>query len=364
MSSPPAWFDAHLDLAYLAVAGRDMESSPEAASTPEFKAGLTLPSLIDGRVRFCLGTIFTEPGGAGPEGYPVGDVERAHVVGRAQLEVYLTWRDRSRIALDRFAALRAQRGLGEIRGGMGVAESVPLSLAARVARLPKTPLIQLGILMENADPIRSPDELKWWKDRGLVALGLCWATPSRYATGNRSLPEDGGLTDGGRDLVREMDKLGVLHDASHLSDSSFSDLCEATGKPIIASHSNCRAITDPTGKNQRHLTDAQIREIVRRGGVIGLNLYSMFLRPNWKKGTRASITDCIAHIEHICDLAGSRRHIGLGSDMDGGFGADQMPEGIDTPSGYQDLAEALNARNWSEAEIADFAAGNWMRMFA
>ncbi len=360
------WFDAHLDLAMLAVHGRDMTLTPHAASTPEFKAGLTLPSLSAGHVRLALGTIFTEPNGTGPEGYPAENVDRAYAVGRAQLEVYLTWRDRNLISLDGFAALRATSDLAEIRGGMGVAESVPLPPAARLARLPKSPPLQLGILMENADPIRSPAEIQWWKDRGLVAVGLCWASPSRYATGNRAARTDGGLTGLGKEMVREMDRLDIIHDASHLSDRSFADLCEATDGLIVASHSNCRAITDPTGQNQRHLTDAQIKEIARRGGVIGLNLFSMFLRPNWEKGAaggRATIADCINHIEHICDLSGSRNHIALGSDMDGGFPADQMPEGINSPANYPLLSEGLSARNWSDADIAGFAVGNWLRIF-
>jgi membrane dipeptidase len=357
------WFDAHLDLAMLAVSGRDMLGSTQAASTPDFKAGLTLPALVEGTVKLCLGTIFTEPGGTGPEGYPVGDPERAYIVGRAQLEAYLTWRDTNIIALDRFAPLRTTAGLGEIRGGMGVAEAVPLSPAQRLARLPTSPPIHLGILMENADPIRSPQELSWWKDRGLVAVGLCWATPSRYATGNRSAPGEGGLTPAGREMVREMDRLSIIHDASHLSDASFNDLCEATEKLIIASHSNCRAITDPTGLNQRHISDAQIKEIARRGGVIGINLFSLFLRPDCAPADRATIREVIAHIEHVCDLTGSRAHIGLGSDMDGGFSADRLPEGINTPDDYRLIAEALRARNWPDADIAAFAAGNWLRVF-
>ena len=177
------------------------------------------------------------------------------------------------------------------------------------------------------------------------------------------MPGEKGPTVAGRDLVRARDGWGLRSDASDLSDASFADLCRTTDKLIIASHSNCRAITDPSGQNQRHLTDAQIREIARRGGVIGLNLYSMFLRPGWTEGTRASIGDCIAHVEHVCELTGSRKHVGLGSDMDGGFGADKMPAGIDRPSGYGLLAEALAARNWSDADILGFAAGNWMRVF-
>jgi membrane dipeptidase len=356
----PTWFDAHLDLAYLAVSGRDMTGPLDVGAGPHAPAGLTLGTLAEGNVRLCLGTIFTEIDGHGPEGYPAGDVERAHALGRAQLEVYLTWRDRGLISLDRFAGLRSQRGVGEVRGGMGVAEVVPLGPRARLARLPRGPALHVGILMENADPIRSASELGWWRERGLVAVGLAWAKSSRYAGGNTS--ED-GLTPAGRELVAEMDRLGIVHDASHLSDRAFAELCAATGARMVASHSNCRAITDPGGTNQRHLTDGQIREIARRDGVVGLNLYSRFLHPRLRDEGRATMDECVAHVERVCDLAGSRRHVGLGSDMDGGFVATRLPEGIDAPRGYDRLAEALSTRGWSDDEVLDFASGNWMRVF-
>lgn len=359
--APPApWFDAHLDLAYLAVAGRDMTAPLEAIQQRDATAAVTLPALAAGQVRFALGTIFTEVDGTGPEGYPIGDVERAFAVGRAQLEAYLTWRDKGLIALDRFKAMKNTPGTGEIRGGMGVASVVPFSLARRLARLPKQPALHIGILMENADPIRSPEELGWWKDRGLVAIGMSWAKSSRYAGGN-STEDD--LTDLGRGLVREMDRLGIVHDASHLSDRAFAGLCEATDKRIIASHSNARALLgDPN--NQRHLTDAQIREIVRRGGIIGLNLFAKFIHPSVADTGRPTVDQAVAHVEHICAIAGDRAYVGLGSDMDGGFGADRLPEGVNTPSDLGRLIDALRARNWSDDDILGFVCGNWMRVFA
>lgn len=339
----------------------------EPSAGPHAPASVTLPSLRQGHVRLALGTIFTEPGGDTAkfaEAYAEGDFDRAHVCGRAQLEVYLTWRDKGLISLDRFAAMRATSGksVGEVRGGMGVAEVVPLSPAARLARVPRDAApLHIGILIENADPIRSPDELAWWKERGVVAIGMAWAKSSRYAGGNTTTE---GISDLGRELVREMDRLGIVHDASHLSDRAFDELCSLTNKTIIASHSNCRAIVDPTGTNQRHVTDAQIREIGRRGGVVGLNVYSKFLKPGLVEGGRASIDDCIAHIERICDLTGSNRYAGLGTDMDGGFPANRMPEGIDRPRDLSRLSDALSARNWSDDDIAAFTIGNWLRIFA
>lgn len=369
---PLPWFDAHLDLAYLAVGGRDMlRPLTELPRVEEDQPSITLPALEDGGVRFMLGTIFTEAGGSGPEGYPASDIERAYAVGRAQLEVYLTWRDRGLIVLDRFKSLKNQPGTGEIRGGMGVANVIPFSIEKRIAKLPRTPALHMGILMENADPIRSPNELGWWKDRGLVAVGMSWSKPSRYAGGNGTTE---GLTTLGRELVREMDRLGIIHDCSHLSDRSFDDLCSATDKLLIASHSNSRTLlanADMGVANvprevvmQRHISDPQIKEIIRRGGVIGLNLYGRFINPSATPPLRPTIAQSLAHIEHICELAGNRNHVGLGSDMDGGFGAERLPEGVDSPTGLRLLAEALSARNWPDEDIHGFMYKNWLRIFA
>ncbi len=383
---PRTWFDAHLDLAYLAVAGRDMTKALDVASPPHPPASVTLQSLSAGGVRFALGTIFTEPvehpsdssdqtGGTSlsePQMYPAGNVDRAHAAGRAQLEAYLTWRDRSLVRLGLTNELRVDPGVGEIRGGMGVAEVVTPSIQSRIDRLPAPGVLRLGILMENADPIRTPEELEWWRNRGVLAIGLAWARPSRYAGGNTT---DLGLSDLGHALVREMDRLGVVHDVSHLSDRALHELLEITNKPVIASHSNCRSLLTQRVANgetplpgamlsaQRHLDDATIREIGRRGGVIGLNLFSKFLVPPERAGERATIANCVDHIEQICGLVGHRRSVGLGSDMDGGFGANLLPVKIDQPSHLDRLADSLSERGWSEDEIRGFVCENWLRFF-
>lgn len=353
------WFDAHLDLACLALNRRDM-LVPLPADTanigPFAPASVTLPELAAGNVRFALATAFTEPDGDDAVAYPAGDAQRAHAVGRAQIEAYLTWRDLGLVSIDVPACLRTEPGIGEIRGGMGVGSVVPVPLEKRIARL--APMLHIGILIEGADPIRTPDELSWWRQQGACAVGLTWARMSRYAGGNTTTE---GITDLGRALVKEIDRLGLVHDASHLSDKAFFDLLDLTDRRIIASHSNCRAIVDPSGTNQRHLTDEQVRAIVQRGGVIGLNLFSRFLHPasSGPQGRRATVSEAIAHVERICDLAGSRAHVGLGSDADGGFSALALPEGIDRPRHFDKLADALSARGWSDDEVAGFAWKNW-----
>lgn len=364
-------FDSHLDLAYLAVNKRDMlAADPLQAGGPDQPACVTLPSLREGNVRFALATIFTEREGKGPEGY--SDEARAHAVGKAQLEVYLTWAERGLIAIDLCGALHIEPSTGQLRGGMGVSEVVPTSMKAHVDRLtgsPKAPALRIGILMENADPIRSPCELEWWASEGVVAIGLTWAKSSRYATGNSEEPGANtvGVTPLGRELVREMDRIGIVHDLSHLSDRATDDLLSITDAPVIASHSNCRTIiasgADAPENLQRHLTDETIREIGKRGGVIGLNLLSQFLVPGGGRDRRATIDEAIVHVEHICELTGSRAHVGLGSDADGGISRERLPAGIDLPRDFVRLTENLSKRGWSDADVAGFACENWCRFW-
>jgi len=364
MPGPDAtlWFDAHLDLAYLAVNGRDMLAPLDRDAGPVTPATITLSSLAEGRVRAALATVFTEPGADDQGSYPAGDAERAHLAGRAQLEAYLTWQDAGAIAIDLPQLLRRDPHVGEVRGGMGVSETRPPSLQSLLARAPRRAPLHVGILIENADPVRDPEELPWWVDRGVVAIGLTWSKPSRYSCGNLSTPtdEDTGLTDPGREMVLAMDALGIVHDTAHLSDRAMDELLERTDRPVFNSHSNCRAVHDDPYK--RNLRDESIDEIVRRGGVIGLNLCRHFLAPV-EGDERPTVDQAIAHVEHICERAGHRRAVGLGSDMDGGFGAGGLPRGIEQPRDLTLLLDALSSRGWGDDDLAGFAHANLARFF-
>ncbi len=346
------WFDAHLDLAYLAENGRDMHTSLKDCRGRFQPPSITLESMKDGQITRCLGTVFTEAvdptksdSEAGAFTYPFEDADAAYRAGMRQILLYRAWKDAGLIS-------RMPR-----RGEQAEESQAPL---------------QLGVLIECADPITDPDELDQWVDLGVVAIGMAWWHQSRYAGGNGTdhTQEKGspgnGLSDLGRALAKRMDELNVVHDLSHLSQRATDDLLALTDRAVIASHSNSRALMgDPnTLANQRHLADDTIIEIARRGGVIGLNLLGDFVTPNMKKGQRALIADCVRHIEHVCELTNSRKHIGLGSDMDGGFGADGLPEGINTPKDLTIITQALREQGWSDEDLAGFAHGNWERFWA
>ncbi len=319
------WIDGHLDLAYLALLGRDLTSP-----CPDPLLGsVSLPELRAGGVEIAFATIFTEPNDDArdrPAVYAgIDDLDGAEAAGRRQLEIY------QRLEAD--GELRFVR----TRSDLEVVDAVVPGIV---------------LLMEGADPIRTPAEVPWWYDRGLRLVGLSWSMGTRYAGGNQRL---GPLTPLGIELVQALDECGIIHDASHLSDEALDGLLEVARGPLVATHSNCRALVD---QSQRHLRDDHVRAIAERDGVIGLNLFSKFLVP----AGRASIGDCVAHIERLAELMGHRRGVALGTDMDGGFGPGDLPLGLDHPRKLDALAEALRAAGWSDQDVEGFAYANWLRL--
>jgi membrane dipeptidase len=371
------WFDAHLDLAYLAVCGRDMTAAPDVAGGPDLPGCVTLPSLAHGNVKACLGTVFTEVGGNNPASYADGDAPSAHGAGLAQIATYQSWAEGGAVSVGLAGAFarddagstsqprsprwgeERERKKERVEGREPGVQSHPWQQP--LAPLGRRPL-RVGILVECADPITDPEELSWWVDQGVVAVGLAWAMGGRYSGGNG---KGEGLTDLGRDMINEMDRLKVTHDVSHLSDLAMDEIFDLAQGQIMASHSNCREVVKTTEARavQRHLTDKTIRKITRRGGMIGLNLYSPFLATGGVRDRRATITEAIDHVDHVCQLAGNRGCVGLGSDMDGGFSALKLPEGIDGPADLPKLADELRRRGWPDSDIHAFAWGNWARFW-
>ena len=316
------WIDGHLDLAYLAQHGVDLL----ATSAQPDRFGVNLPALAAGGAGLVLGTIFTERGSGDPWGYPSDDdgaaAERA---GRLQLEIYER--------LEASGAIRIVRRRADLEG---FGDTGPLRVV---------------ILMECADPIRTPDHARWWFDRGVRVVGMAWAYGSRYCGGNA---QDGPLTAQGRELVQAFDALGVLHDASHLSRASFDDLLACSDRRVVASHSNCASITADL---PRHLTDAQIRAIGARGGLCGLNLFGKFLA----KDRPATMADAVAHVLRVRELAGDGA-IALGSDFDGGFTPLDCPPGAQRPEDLPRLAEALERAGVTGTALDGFRSANWLRV--
>lgn len=321
-TEPLRFIDGHLDLAYVALSGAASGRVMETRVPAGIDGCVSWPDLADAPVRIALGTIFTESRSPGSTaGYrDSDDLEGAHRAGLAQLHWY-----EAEEAAGRLRIVRTRDDL------------------ERAAAAPATDPIAIVVLMECADPMRTPDEAAWWFDRGVRVVGMSWAYGSRYSGGNG---EGGPMTSAGRDLVAAFDALGILHDVSHLSDRSFEDLLACTSRRVVATHSNCRALLAP---RERHLTDAQIRAIAERDGVIGLNLYGKFLA----EGREPTIDDCVRHVHHVAALVGNNR-VALGSDLDGGFGASGLPRGVRHPREFGALARAIG--------VEGFASDNWMRV--
>lgn len=321
------WLDGHLDLAYLAESGRDFGRPADPAT-----GCVSYPDLAEGPVRIAFATIFTEARAPGqPGGYgDSSDVAGAHAAGLRQLRWYQAEERAGRMRI-----IRTRRDMVD----------------AVIAAEKTAPPLAVVLLMECADPIRTPAEAAWWHGEGIRIVGLSWSHGSRYSGGNA---DGGGLTPLGLELVAAFDRLGILHDVSHLSDASFDDLLAATPRRVVATHSNCRALLDA---KERHATDRQITEIAQRGGVVGLNLYGRMLAI----GRDPTLEDAVAHVERVADLVGRMRTC-LGSDLDGGFGPDLLPVGLKHPRAYRRLDEALAARGWSNAERRGFRHGHWLRV--
>jgi len=334
------WIDGHLDLAYLAVNGRDMRfeiADPQSGC-------VSLPAIRAADIELAFATIFTEPSAPSaqtnlhqPHIYDRNDPDSAQRAGLLQLDQYEKWEAQGEISI-----VRAREDLDR-----------------------ESPLPKIVILMEGADPMRSPRDARMWFERGLRIVGLTWASGTRYAGGNSSAPGTGPLTAMGIEMIAALDDLGIIHDVSHLSDAAFDGLLQQarSDAPIVASHSNCRALVED---KQRHLRDDQIRIIAERGGIIGLNLYTDFLfprpGPGRAGGRRATVADCVAHLDHVSRVVGGRHGVALGSDMDGGFGPEHLPISLDHPTKLGVLIDALREAGWGHNEIGGFTYENWLEL--
>ncbi|QDT24323.1 dipeptidase [Gimesia chilikensis] len=222
--------------------------------------------------------------------------------------------------------------------------------------------IPIGFIlsMEGAPPILSPGQIEHWFDAGLRILGPAHYGPGPYCYGTGST---GGLKEEGPALLKEMDRVGMLLDVTHLADQSFWEALEIFQGPVLASHHNCRALVDA----DRQLTDEQIKALIERGAVIGCAFDNWMIKPGWTIGVSdpktTSIEDIANHTDHICQLAGNAKHCGMGTDLDGGFGKEQTPHDLDTIADLEMYASILEKRGYSEADIKGIMSQNFIDFF-
>lgn len=352
-------FDAHLDLAMNAIEwNRDLTQPLEAVRAREAhrtdrpdrgRGTVTLPEMRRAGIGLCVATQIArvEHNAYSPV---AGWASQAQAWAMTQAQ--LAW----------YRAMEESGEMVQIRDRAALDAHVALWENALAHGLP-TERMPVGYIMslEGADSMRSPAHLeRSWND-GLRAIGPAHYGPGVYANGTDAT---GGFNAQGRELVREMDRLGFILDATHLSDDCLDQALDLFGGPIWASHHNCRALVP----HNRQLSDAHIRAFAARGAVFGSVFDAWMLVPGWVRGksnpenTEVTLDTAINHIDHICQITGSSRHVGIGSDLDGAFGTEQTPRDLKSIADLTRLLERLRARGYSAEDVAGIAHGNFLRL--
>src|SRR4051812_43055378 len=345
--------DAHLDLAMNALMwNRDLALSAHETRRIERAEGMTdkgrgagtvgFPDLRQGEIGLVFATVIARKN----HGQNTDIDFRTHEIAFAQAQGQLAYYQE----LERQGLIRIIRTAADLAAWSTAWDADP-------SRAP----FGFVILMEGADPIVQPDQARLWWDDGLRMIGLAHYGPSAYAFGTGSA---GPLTDKGRVLLQEMDQLGVMLDVSHLTDESFHEALDRFQGPVLASHSNCRALVP----GDRQLDDTMIRRMIERDGVIGAVMDAWMLQPDWVRGetTHEHLTlEAVAdQIDHVCQVAGNSRHAAIGTDLDGGYGIEQTPNDLDTIDDVQKIPDLLRKRGFGDEDIAAVMHGNWLGLLA
>lgn len=349
--------DAHLDLSMNALQwNRDLLSAVYTIRTREqYVQGkgralgtVAYPEMRRGRLAVSIATLI-----ARSTGHPIPHIDfpstaQAYGMAMGQLAYYR--------ALEMQGYVRVLTDLSQFDAHVAEWEAWD---ASHPEETEETPPLGFVISMEGADPILTPDQLQEWYAAGLRLIGPTHYGPGRYAGGTGT---ELGLTDLGRQLLPEMQRLGVILDLTHCSDQSFWEALEIYDGPVIASHNNCRALVP----HQRQFSDDQLRAIIARDGVVGAAFDTWMLEPGWVVGTSTNVNvpmeKVVDQMDHICQLAGNSRHVAIGTDLDGGYGREQSPCDLDTIADLQRLAGMLAARGYGDADVAAILHGNWFRL--
>ncbi len=346
-------FDAHLDLALNAVDyNRDLRQSVDDLRVQEQLAGmdnqwgkcrntLSFPELRDAGVGVCLTTLLArlEPSVADDFGHTTA--EACYAFAHAHLAYYR--------AMERAGAMRMIRTSDD--------------LSKHVAAFEAEPQMQpLGFIltMEGADPLLAPETIEEFYDHGLRAIGLTHYGGNRYGGGTRS---ENGLSLDAIELMQHIERLGMTIDMTHLSDKSFWQVADRFSGRVHASHQNSRRIANW----QRQFSDEQYKVIIERDGVIGIALDAIMMQHGLVYGKTqptATLVAAVENIDIVCQLAGNVNHVGIGTDLDGGFGAEQTPTDLDRYTDFPPrLSQLLGDRGYGESDIEKIFHGNWLRFF-
>jgi len=349
--TPKLIFDAHLDLSMNALDfNRDLRWTQERLRRREsgqtdyvFRSRSTVcfPEMRRGRVGLCVATQIARSVDYFSRMSGCASPEQAWAQTQGQLAWY-----------------REMEAAGEM---MQIRTRAQLDAHLLLWQTGSGPLpIGYVLSLEGADSIVSLRHLERAYADGLRAVGPVHYGPGIYGMGTDA---EGPMTARGRELLREMERLGIILDATHLCDESFWDALKHYEGPVWASHSNCRALANWN----RQFSDEQLRELIQRGAVIGMAFDAIMMVHGWAHHRsrpadfNLRIEQICEHIDHICQLAGNAGQVGLGSDLDGGFGTEQMPLDLDSIADLGKLGGLLAARGYSEADIDAICCGNFVK---
>jgi membrane dipeptidase len=348
--------DGHLDLAMNAVHWNRDLTRPleairrrEAAFTDKSDRGrgvVALPEMRRGGVGLCLAT---QIGHSVAEQNPIPGWHSPEIAW-AQTQAQRAW----------YEAMCEAGEMVQIRTRGDLDRHVDLWKAASPEERARLP-VGFVLHLEGADSLLTPAHVERAWEYGLRSIGPAHYGPGRYSPGTG---ESGPLEPRGRELLRQMETLGIALDLTHLTDEAFDEALERFQGPVWASHHNCRALVP----YQRQLTDDQIRRIAERGGVIGAAFDAWMLIPGWERGkttvetTGVALRHVVDHIDHVCQLLGTSAHSAIGSDLDGGYGKEQCPGDLESIADLVKVADLLRDRGYSEADVEGIMQGNWIGM--
>ena len=341
--------DGHLDLALNAISfGRDLTAPLSEINRHESgladhpcrsHATVSLPDLRAAGVAVCLGTVLARirPGVRSPGGEKRIDIDfpfpaAAYASAFAQYAYYELMESVEQVKLIRTVD-DLEHHWRRWEEGREQSKRLPVGII---------------LSMEGADPIMSPDQSHKWWDMGFRVVSLAHYGAGVYASGTGS---DGPLTDAGRELLIKFGRLGMVLDITHLCDRSFFEAMDLFTGPVLASHHNCRSLVNA----DRQLTDEQIVLLANRGAVIGVALDAWMLYTGWVRGSTSpdvlNMSSVADHVDHICQVTGSVKHVGIGSDLDGGFGFEQTPKDCKSIEDLEKLSTILSKRGYKAEDI-------------
>jgi len=345
--------DAHLDLSMNAMEwNRDLRkpvdkirsSEKEMNDKPDRSKGLvSLPELRKGNIGLVVATQiarYSAPGNTLPGWH---SPEQAWTQTQAQLAWYKTMEEEGEmqqiinlVSLEKHIALWNNNDSND-----------------------KRPIGYI-LSLEGADSLITIQHLERAYQYGLRAVGPAHYGPGRYANGTNGT---GKMNANGLALLKKMEELNIILDATHLCDDAFWQALDHFNGAVWASHNNCRALVN----HDRQFSDEQIKALIQRGAVIGCALDAWMMVPGWVRGQsdpqqmNCNLEKIIDHFDHICQLAGNALHIGIGTDLDGAFGKEQSPYDMETIADLQKIPLLLNKRGYTDNDIQNIMHGNWLR---